>query len=123
MILCFLFPFRVFADCDFSKGITAGPNKTFIYTESCHQKVGTVVADDAAKTIQVNDLNKAITLKDLALQDSDKSKQAWMKTSATLEDRLQKVDGLEKKNDILYFGLGVLTTFAAALAAAKLVGK
>jgi len=123
VILCLLFPFRVFGDCDFSKGITPGPNKTFIYTEVCHQKVGQLVQDNAVKATQITDLTKAISLKDLALTDSDKSKQAWMATSSTLEDRLQKVDSLEKKNDILYFGLGVLTTFAAAFAAAKLVGK
>jgi hypothetical protein len=112
-----------YAGCDFAKDIKENPNKTFEYTEACHQKVGQIVQDDNTKTQQVKDLTKALSLKDLALQDSDKSKTNWMNTSAALETRLQKVDGLESKNDILYFGAGFVAAFLAAIAAAKLAGK
>lgn len=123
VIFCLLIPNTGWADCDFSKGITPGPNKTFVYTEACHQKVGQVVKDNQSKTAQIADLTKAITLKDLALTDADKSKQNWIDTSGKLEDRLQKVDSLQKTNEWVYFGLGVLTTFLAGIAAAKLVSK
>lgn len=113
----------VLADCDFSTGITKGPNKTFTYTEACHQKVGALVQDDKIKTQQLDDLNKAITLKDLALKDSDQRAQDWMNTSGTLEKRVQEIDKLEETNKFLYFGLGVLATGFAAYTAAKLTGK
>lgn len=116
-------PQQVLADCDFAKGITKGPNKTFIYSEECHLKVGQLVQDNKVQTQQLGDLTKAVSLKDLALKDSDARAQIWMDTSGKLEDRLQKVDSLERKNDILYFGLGVVTTFLAVYGSAKLVGK
>lgn len=101
------------ADCDFSKGITPGPNHTFIYTEECHQAVGKLVQDNAALTLQVGDLTKAISLKDLALTKADERTQLWMNTSDKLIDRVDKIDETVKHNEWLYFGLGVLTTFAA----------
>ena len=122
-MFCLLFPTSAYGDCDFKTGITLGPNKTFIYIEACHQKVGQLVQDNANKTTQITDLTKAITLKDLALKDSDKRASDWMDTSGKLEDRLQKVDSLQKHNEVLYFIGGVLVTCAAAYAAAKLVGK
>jgi len=118
-----LYPLTAYSDCNFKTDITPGPNKTFVYSEACHQKVGSLVQDDQVKAQQVTDLNKAITLKDLALQASDKRATDWMNTSATLEKRVQEVDKLESTNKVLYFGLGVLTTFLAGYAAAKLVGK
>lgn len=122
-IVCFLISQSVMADCNFKTDIAPGPNKTFIYSEACHLKVGQMVQDAKTKTQQLDDLTKAISLKDLALQESDKRATLWNGTASKLEDRLQKVDSLEKKNEVLYFGLGVLTTFLAAYAAAKLVNK
>lgn len=113
----------IYGDCDFKTGITAGPNKTFIYSEECHQKVGSLVLDNKNKAQQVDDLLKAITLKDLAIKDSDQRATDWMSTSGTLEKRVQEIDKLEGTNKVLYFGLGVLTTFLAAYSAAKLVNK
>lgn len=110
-------------DCNWSTGITAGPNKTFIYSEACHLQVGKLVQDSKVKDQQLTDLNKAITLKDLALKTSDDRATLWYNTSSSLEDRLQKVDSIEKHSQWLYFGLGVLTTFAAGYVAAQLVRK
>jgi hypothetical protein len=123
VIVSLLFSQIAYADCDFKTGIASGPNKTFIYSEACHQKVGALVQDNQVKTEQVAELNKAVTLKDLALKDSDKRATDWMNTSGTLEKRVQEVDKLESTNKFLYFGLGVLTTFLAAYGAAKLVNK
>jgi hypothetical protein len=111
------------ADCDFATGITPGPNKTFVYTEACHQKVGAVVQDNKNKTTQVDDLNKAISLKNVALDNADKRATLWMDTSGKLEDRLQKVDNLQKTNERIYFGLGVLTAVISIFAAAKAIQK
>jgi hypothetical protein len=112
-----------FADCDFKTGITPGPNKTFIYSEECHLKVGQLAQDNSVLTQQVGDLTKAIQLKDLAITASDSRATLWSNTSASLEDRLQKVDSMEKSNSTLYFGLGILLTLGAAYAAGQLIHR
>lgn len=119
-VLSILYPTESYAGCDFSKGITAGPNKTFIYTEACHLAVGALVQDNQVKTQQIADYVKAISMKDLALTASDTRANLWMSTSSSLEDRLQKVDKLQKDNEWIFFGLGVLTTGFAAYTASKL---
>lgn len=109
------------ADCDWSKGISPGLNNTYVYTEECHLEVGKLVQDAKIKDQQIKDLNKAIELKDLAIKLSDDRATLWSHTSTTLENRLQKVDSLEKSNEWLYFGMGVVSTFLASYAAAKLI--
>jgi hypothetical protein len=119
LLLISLISNTALADCDFLTGITAGPNKTFIYTEECHQAVGKLVQDNKSLTLQVGDLTKAIDLKDLAITKSDQRTQLWMNTSDQLTDRMSKIEGEQKHNEWLYFGLGVLTTFAAGYVAAQ----
>lgn len=108
------------ADCDWSK-IKKNSDNTYTYSEELHLCVGSLVQDNKVKTQKIADLTKAISLKDLAIQASDTRANLWMDTSSKLEDRLQKVDSLSSKNSILYFGMGVATTFLAAWAAARLV--
>lgn len=119
VVICLLFPKVTFADCDFSTGITKGPNDTYIYTKPCHLQVGQMVQDVKDKDTKVNDLLQAITLKDLAITAADKRAQLWNDTSIKLEERIQKVDSLTSSNGVLYFGLGVLTTIATAWAIAR----
>lgn len=104
------------ADCDFSTGITPGPNKTFVYSEECHLKVGQLVQQNTTLLAQVGDLTKAIDLKDLALTKADQRTQLWMDTNDKLQDRLSKIDEVYRHNELLYYGLGVLTVFVAAYA-------
>lgn len=111
------------ADCDFSTGVTPGPNKTFVYSEACHQKVGQLIQSDKTKTAQIADLTQAITLKDLAITKSDQRTQLWMDTSDKLQNRLTSVDDLAKKNEFLFFGLGVLATIGVGFATARLIGR
>jgi len=120
LLILALIPQFAFGTCDFAKGIVPGPNKTFIYSEACHQEVGKLVQENKIQAQQVTDLTKAISLKDLSLQESDKRAQTWFDTSGTLEHRLQEVDKIEKIDSWLYFGLGVLATGATAYAASKL---
>jgi hypothetical protein len=109
------------ADCDFSKGITPGPNHTFIYTEECHLEVGKIKQQNNTLTAQLGDLTKAIELKDLALTKADTRTQLWIDTNDKMSDRLTKIDETYKHNEWLYFGLGVLTTFAAGYIAAQAI--
>ena len=112
-----------FADCDFSKGITKNADNTYTYTQECNRKVGQTVQDNAVKAQQIDDLNKAIQLKDLTITTADKRADDWMNTSLKLEANVQKANTLQKDADWISFGLGVLTTFAAGMAVAQLTNR
>lgn len=100
------------ADCDWSK-IISNPDGTFIYSKALHICVGQMKQDLTSANIQLTDYKKAIDLKDLALKTSDDRANMWMSTSLTLEKDIQEVDKLRSGNETLYFGLGILTVFAA----------
>jgi hypothetical protein len=112
-----------YADCDFSKGITKNADGTYTYTQECNRKVGQTVLDNTTKAKQIDDLNKAIQLKDLTLTTADKRADDWMNTSMKLEENVQKMDTLKRDDFWIAFGLGVLTTFAAGMAAASLTNR
>lgn len=101
------------ATCNWATGITSGPNKTFIYTEECHQAVGALV--------QANkDLTMAIQLKDLAIKFSDDRVILWQKSSSDELDRLTKMEQQQSHNDVLMFGLGLLTAVGTGFALSRL---
>lgn len=108
------------ADCDWSQA-TKNADGTYNYPKALHICVGQLVQDNATKTKQIADLTKAIQLKDLAIKYSDDRATLWNNTAANLEDRLQKVDALERKNDWLFFGLGALTVIGAGFMAGRLM--
>jgi hypothetical protein len=122
LLLC-TFSNLAFADCDWKTGIVPGPNKTFVYSEACHLAVGKLVQDSTVKDQQILDYKQAISLKDLALTNSDARVAMWEKSSLDQMDRLTKIDSEQKHNDFLYFGLGILSAVAVGFATAKLVGK
>ena len=107
------------ADCDWSQ-IKKNADGTYIYSEKLHLCVGKLVQDNKVKTQQITDFTKALSLKDLSIKASDDRANLWMDTSGKLEARLQKVDSLQKDNEWIFFGLGVLATSFAAYTASKL---
>jgi len=117
--LIIMFPTIAWADCDWNTGITPGPNHTFIYSDACHLAVGALVQDAKVKDQQILDLTKAIQLKDLALTNSDSRVALWQKSSDDELSRLNTIQNDQKHSDWMYFGLGVLTTFAAGYVAAQ----
>ena len=119
-ILLFVSSVNAFADCDWST-IKKLPDGGFEYTPELHLCVGNLVQDSKVKDQQIADLNQAITLKDLALKESDERVSLWSKTAGDEMDRLNKISNDQKKSDWLYFALGVGTTFLAAYSAAKLI--
>ena len=117
-LICILLLFSSIAqaDCDWAKGITPGPNNTYIYSLDCHIAVGQLVKSN-------KDLTAAIQLKDLAIANSDARVALWEKTSDDELDKLNKLESDQKMSQWLYFGLGVATTFLAGYTAAKLAGR
>jgi hypothetical protein len=122
LVFCFVTN-SALATCDFSTGITPGPNDNFTYSRECHIAVGQLVEDGKAKDAQIADLSKAIQLKDLAIQASDQRTQLWIDTTGKLQNTLNSVNSMSNTNELLMFGLGALTVFGAGFMAAKLIGK
>ena len=123
-ILFTLFSNFSFADskCDWSQ-IKALPDGGYEYNSQLNLCVGQLVQNQQIQQQQLTDLNKAIQLKDLALTASDQRATLWNNTASNMENRLQKIDTETKKNDWLFFGLGVLTTVGAGFMAASLIHK
>lgn len=122
-LICSLVSNLGFAECDFSKGITPLPNGNYEYSKDCHIRVGQLVQENATKDQQISDYIKAISLKDLAIKESDNRAQLWLTTSSDLENRIQKLDSMQRTNEFLYFGAGVLASVLIGFATARLVGK
>jgi hypothetical protein len=116
LIIVLLFGLNANAACDWSTGITPGPNKTFIYTEECHQAVGALVQSN-------KDLTAAIKLKDLAIDMSDKRVALWQTTADSEQQRLSTIESDQKKSDWTMFALGVATTFLATYGAAQIIHR
>lgn len=120
LILSCLFSNLAIADCDWSTGITTGPNHTFIYSDACHLAVGVLVQSNKTKDAQIADLSQAISLKDLALSKADSRIQLWTDTTYKLQDRLTTVSQMESHNEWLMFALGSLATIGAGYAASQI---
>jgi hypothetical protein len=121
-LLISLFSNLAFADCDWKTGIIPGPNKTFIYSEACHQAVGALVQSNTVQTQQIKDLTQAIQLKDLALTSADKRTQMWTVTAENEQDRMVGLTKDQSHSDWLFFSLGVATTVLAGFMTARLIG-
>lgn len=108
------------ADCDFSTGITKQSDGKFLYLKECHIAVGQMKIDLDAANVQLEEYRKAIDLKDLALVKTNERSNLWMDTTFKLQDRMNTVDSLKSKNEIIYFGVGILFTGLAVWGAGQL---
>lgn len=102
--------------CDFTK-IKSNMDGTYIYSKELHICVGEMKQNLDSLNKESDDTKKIIQLKDLALTKTEERVNLWIDTSGKLEDRINKVQSLESTNYLIYFGLGILTTFAAAYVA------
>jgi len=108
------------ADCDFSTGITRNDNGSYTYSRDCHIKVGSMKLDLEAANKQLTEYNKVIELKDLALSKGNERSDLWMNTSFKLQDRMNAIDDLKGKNQLLMFFAGVAITSLAVWGAGNL---
>lgn len=104
-----------FADCKWSdvKKVDSG----YLYPDGCHGKVGVALKDLDDKTAETVALRKVVDLKDLTIIKADQRADLWQNTTFKVEDRLNNLESASKANQWLYFGLGVLSVFAAGYAA------
>lgn len=111
-----------FADCQFTN-LVHNTDGTVTYSKADHVCVGQIVQDDATKTQQVQDLSKAITLKDLAITKSDERAKNWMDTSLKLEDNIQKIHSVQKQEEWIWFVLGAITVIGTGFALSSVTNR
>ncbi len=119
LIFALILPINSFADCDFSTGITK-TDQGYLYTKECHIAVGQMKSDLNVAVQQVSLLQKSLDFKDLALNKADQRADLWQASTFKLEDRINSIDQMRSTNNWMYFGLGVLTVFAAGYAASQI---
>ena len=112
----------VYADCDWT-AIKPMANGSYEYVPALHLCVGNLVVDNKILVAQLVELNAAIELKNLALNKADARTELWRKTSDSEQDRLSKIQDSQKTNDLLWFGLGILSTVAVGMMTARLIGR
>ena len=122
-ILILLFTFgNAFADtsnCDWTQ-IKKLPNGDFDYSPALNLCVGQLVSDNKVQVQQIADYQKAISLIDLAVKYDDERVALWQKSADDELGRLNTMENLQKRSDWIMFGLGVVTTFAAAYTASRI---
>lgn len=122
LLACSLFSNVAFANCDWTK-IQKNDNGTYTYSRELNICVGEMKQDLEIANQKLDKLTKAIELKDLTISKADQRADLWMQTSFKLEDRIQTIDSMRSTNNWMYFGLGVVTMFAAAYAAGQINGR
>lgn len=106
------------SECNWNS-ITEKDSK-YIYTPECHLKVGELIKEEKKREKQVEELKKSIELKELALDISDQRIMKWRNEAYSQNQALERSYKYSKYNDLLYFGLGIVTTSLAVWGAGQL---
>lgn len=112
-LMLFFFIPQAFCDCDWSK-IKVNADGSRTYPLDLHLCVGQLVKQVPLLQQEIVDLNKTITLDQLALKDEQTRTQLWLDTSLKLTDQVNKYESLKSSNNLLYYGLGVATIVLSA---------
>lgn len=120
LLLICLFSTSAFSDCDWT-GIKELPDGGYEYSPTLNLCVGQLVQDSKVKDQQISDLNKAISLKDLALTTADQRTLLWQKTSDDQLNRLNTIQADQARSGWIYYALGAASMFLGAYAAAKII--
>jgi hypothetical protein len=109
-----------YADCVWNRDIKENQDGSYTYARDCHIQVGKNNKELDLRKQQVEELNKTIELKDLALTKQEERVNLWMDSTLKMNDKIQSYESLRSTNQILYFGLGVLVMSAAVWGAGQL---
>lgn len=107
-----------FANCDYSKiqKVDGG----YLYSKDLHICVGEMKRDLKISQEQNSKYLEAISLKDLALEASNKRANEWESASLKLQSNVNDLEKVNHLNKYVYFGIGVLATSAAIYLAGQL---
>lgn len=92
----------------------------FLYSTECHLKVGQLVKNEALYKQQVDELNQALSLKDLALTKADERIRIWRDESYKQYEFNHKYQSFSDTQKIIYFSLGIVFTGIAVYVAGQL---
>lgn len=106
--------------CDWTQ-IKQLPDGGYEYSPALNLCVGNLVQANKIQTQQIQDYTAAIQLKDLAIKDSDSRATLWINTADSAQQKLMSIESDSKKNEFLYFGLGLLTAIGTGFAVSRLV--
>ena len=120
ILLLSLISSSVFAECNLANDIKKNTDGTYTYTRECHLLMGDWRKDLEQANKDIEKLQKAIELKDLAINDLSQSRKLWMDTSFDLERRLNATERLQTTDRWIHFGLGIATTVLSVWAAGQL---
>lgn len=122
--VCFLLSLVVsvpsYASCDWSKDVSKNSDGSYTYSKQCHLEVGSSLEELDLRRKQVDELNKTIELKDLAIKYSEERAQLWMDSSLKMNDRLNQYEASRSREPWLYFGIGVAATVLSVWAAGQI---
>lgn len=117
LLITALFSSLAHAECKWASDIKENQDGTYTYSRDCHIEVGKKVKGYFLLESEVQDLRKAIELKDLALTKQTQHTQLWMDTSLKTGEELQKYERVRAAENNLYFisgvGLAILSVWAA----------
>lgn len=116
-------PSLAFGSCDFANDIKLMSDGNYSYTKDCHVEVGKRIKKLDLATQEIDELNKTIELKDLALVKQKERADLWMDTSFKMNDKLQSYEAASSRSAWVQFGLGVGVTILSVWAAGQLVKK
>ena len=109
LLILLLVAQSAWAECDWSK-IKKNDDGSYLYSKELNICVGVLVEQEKIRKEQVEALNTAITLKDLAIQKTEARSEMWRTTAYSLEDRISSQQRYSSYRDWAFVGLGVLIT-------------
>jgi hypothetical protein len=123
VLILVIFSNQAFGACDYSKDIKKNQDDSRTYTLGCHLEFGNTLKKLDLLQNEELDLKKAIEAQKEALNIADQRTKNWMDTAISENDSLNKIQHLESTDKIIYFGLGIVTTVLAIIAAGQLYKK
>jgi hypothetical protein len=116
ILFLLLFSNIALADCTPKNDIKRQADDTFVYTAGCHIQFGEFRLKNRYQEEQISELKKAITFKDLSVDQANIRADMWKNTSYELRENILKMERNRERSNQLYFGLGVISAFGAAWA-------
>jgi hypothetical protein len=104
-------------NCDWSTVYLTGSG--YLYNSECHNQVGILVENEKDFEIEVDSLRKAISIKDLTIQDLKANSSMWEGEATEQFQRFEKYKKAESTRTWLYVGGGA----AAALLLVYVAGQ
>lgn len=124
-LICLIISFGMFTniafagDCKWADG-TKKVEGGYLYTDSCHNRVGVTLRDNDDFKVEVEALRKTIDLQKLVIEKADERTILWRNESYEQFDRLQKQASMNEYQKTLWFVLGIVVTSAAVYGAGQL---